>query len=215
MVISTEMRPIRIFLRNHMLECASKNPAKNPAESTTKTQKPVRETQRNRRTHRLGSVLGGVKDSQVFTGLHRSSQVFTGLHRFSQVFTGSHRFSQVFTELHRTSQVSTDLQGHSKLLKTQRQPFKTQRRAYSKPSEKDIENPAKRTLKTQRGTHRTPWHEVVESTETFQRTGNFPAEQVHMVVSSESARFFQQTMVRVGFCQGFGRGGLSKMPLDG
>ena len=33
--------------------------------------------------------------------------------------------------------------------------------------------------------------------ETFQRNGNFPAEQVHMVVSSESARFFQRSMVRV------------------
>ena len=163
---------------------------KNPA-------KPVRETQRNRRTHRLGSGLGGFKDSQVFTGFtgfHRFSQVFTGLHRSSQVFTSFHRFSQVFTGFHRFSKV---FKGHSKILKTQRQPFKTQRRAESKLSEKDIENPAKRTLKTQRGTHRPRWHEVVESMETFQRNGNFPAEQVHMVVSSESARFFQWSMVRV------------------
>ena len=155
MVISSEMRPIGIFLRNHMLECASKIQRRTQRNPLQKPSEPVRETQRNRRTHRYGSGLGGVKDSQVFTGLH---PVFTGFHRFSQVFTGSHRFSQIFT-------------GHSKLLKTQRQPFKTQRRAESKPSEKDIENPAKEgTLKTQRGTHRTPWHEVVESMETFQRS---------------------------------------------
>ena len=33
--------------------------------------------------------------------------------------------------------------------------------------------------------------------ETFQRNGNFPAGQVHMVVSSECARFLERSMVRV------------------
>ena len=129
---------------------------KNPA-------KPVRETQRNRRTHRLGSGLGGFKDSQVFTGFHRTSQNFTELHRSSK-----------------------DIQKYCKPSDS-----------HSKPSEEHNQNSAKRTLTTQRGTHRPRWHEVVESMETFQRNGNFPAEQVHMVVSSESARFFQRSMVRV------------------
>ena len=39
MVFSSEMRPIGIFLRIHMLEHASKNPAENPAESIAKTQR--------------------------------------------------------------------------------------------------------------------------------------------------------------------------------
>ena len=33
--------------------------------------------------------------------------------------------------------------------------------------------------------------------ETFQRNGYFPAGQIHMVLPSERARFFQRTMVRV------------------
>ena len=153
MVISSEMRPMVIVLRNHMLECASKNPAKNPAESITKTQRNLlekpsetgghtdwvqgweasrihRSSQVFTRVHRFSQVFTGLhRSSQVFTGFHGFSQVFTGLHRFSQVFTGLHRFSQVFTALHRFSQVFTGFKGHSKILKTQRQPFKTQRRA--------------------------------------------------------------------------------------
>ena len=74
--------------------------------------------------HRFSQAFTGSQVSQVFTGLHR---FFTGFHRFSQVFTGFHRRPQVFTALH--SQVFTGFKGHSKILKTQRQPFKIQRRA--------------------------------------------------------------------------------------
>ena len=108
MVISSEMRPMVIFLRNHMLECASKNPAKNPAESITKTQRNLLEKPSETGGHTdwvQGWEVSRIhRSSQVFTGLHRSSQVFTGLHRFSQVFTGFHKSSQVFTGLHRFSQ---------------------------------------------------------------------------------------------------------------
>ena len=136
---------------------ASKNPAKNPAEPITKTQRNLLEKPTDwvqgcevSRFHRSSQVFTSLhRLPQVFTGLHRSSQLFTGFHRFSSVFTGLHRcsqvftgytschgFSQVFTGLHRFSQVFTCLhrfshvlKGHSKKFKTQRQPFKTQRRA--------------------------------------------------------------------------------------
>ena len=39
MVFSSEVRPIGIFLRIHMLEHASKSPAENPADSIAKTQR--------------------------------------------------------------------------------------------------------------------------------------------------------------------------------
>ena len=111
MVISSEMRPMVIFLRNHRLECASKNPAKNPAESITKTQRNLLEKPSETGGHTdwvQGWEVSRIhRSSQVFTGFHRSSQVFTGFHRFSQVFTGFHRSSQVFTGLHRFSQVFT------------------------------------------------------------------------------------------------------------
>ena len=131
MVISSEMRPMVIFLRNHRLECASKNPAKNPAESITTTQRNLLEKPSETgghtdwvqgwevsRIHRSSQVF--TRFSQVFTGLHRSSQVFTGFHRFSQVFTGLHRFSQVFTGFrrfsgYRSSQVFTGLHRSSQV----------------------------------------------------------------------------------------------------
>ena len=77
MVISSEMRPMVIFLRNHMLECASKNPAKNPAESITKTQ---RHLEKPSGTGRHTDWVQGWGVSRI----HRSSQVFTELHRSSK-----------------------------------------------------------------------------------------------------------------------------------
>ena len=142
MVISSEMRPMVIFLRNHMLECASKNPAKNPAESITKTQRNLLEKPSETGGHTdwvQGWEVSRIhRSSQVFTGFHRSSQVFTGLHRSSQVFTSFHRFSQVFTGLHRSSQVFT---GFQRTFKNIENPATA------------IQNPAKSRIKTQRKGH--------------------------------------------------------------
>ena len=165
----------------------------------------------NNRTHRFSQVFTGLhrssqssQSSQVFTGLHRSSQVFTGLHRFSQVFTGFHRFSQVFTGFHRSSQVFTGLHRSSQVFTGFSQVFTGFFTGFHKfspiqnPAKEQNQNSAKRTFKTPRKGHRTPSEEPMglDGMKLWNRwklssaMETFPAEQVHVVVSSESARFF-------------------------
>ena len=132
MVISSEMRPMGIFLRIHMLEHASKNPAENPAESIAKTQRNPLEKPSEKTAANLWKPVKFCEN--LWKPVKICENLWKPVKTCENLWKPRKTCENLWKPVHGTF-------------------GKTQRRA--------IENPAKSTVKTQRKAHWKPSEEPI------------------------------------------------------